>query len=172
MIKPIQRWALLTAAGLAVTATAAIAANGNGLPAGQDTAVISGGASIDDFADLNRQAGDYQLKLILAAKRSGAYLADVDVVVRSLPSREVVLEHRSQGPLVLAQLAPGRYEVTASYGDVLPGAATRNVRTFTVPASRNLAQMVMYFDTGDEVNPNSPPQYSTPPQLPGAPAAR
>jgi hypothetical protein len=153
MRRPLQRWAAAAAAGITF-ASAALAAD---LPA---VPVRSGGASVDEFAELNRHAADYSLKLILAAKRSGAYLADVDVVVRSLPSRNVVLEHRSEGPLVLAALPPGRYEVTARYGRVLPGAPTSHTRIVTVSRS-SLTQMVMYFDTGDEVSANSPPEFST-----------
>jgi hypothetical protein len=153
--KPLQQWAAATAVGLTF-AGAAIAASPPTLP----VPVRSGGASLDEFAELNRQAGEYSLKLILAAKRTGAYLADVDVVVRSLPSREVVLEHRSEGPLVLAALPPGRYEVSASYGQVLPGAPTTNTRIVTISPT-GLAQMVMYFDTGDQVSSNSPPEFST-----------
>jgi len=152
----LHRWAATAAAGLTL-AGAAAAAN---LPAHNTAiAVRSGGVSVDEFADLNRQASNYSLKLILAAKRSGAYLADVDVVVRALPSRQVVLEHRSEGPLVLATLPPGRYEVVASYGQVLPGAPTTNTRIVTISPS-GLAQMVMYFDTGDEVSANSPEEFS------------
>lgn len=158
MNQTLHRWAVAAAAGITfatATATATAAINAPGV------VVRSGGTDVDEFAELNRQASDYQLKLILAAKHSGAYLADVDVVVRALPSREVVLEHRSEGPLVLAQLPPGRYEVTATYGQVLPGASNRLTRTVTVPASGSLAQMVMYFDTGDDLSPRSPPEYST-----------
>lgn len=152
----LHRWAATAAAGLTL-AGAAAAAN---LPANPPAvSVRSGGVSVDEFADLNRQASNYSLKLILAAKRSGAYLADVDVVVRALPSRQVVLEHRSEGPLVLATLPPGRYEVVASYGQVLPGAPTTNTRIVTISPSA-LAQMVMYFDTGDEVSANSPAEFS------------
>jgi hypothetical protein len=163
MIRTIHRWAAAAAAaaaGLAV-ATASLAPAAAGAANAPGVAVQSGGVSVDEFAELNRRASDYQLKLILAAKHSGAYLADVDIVVRALPARTVVLEHRSQGPLVLAQLPPGRYEVTATYGPVRPGTPTSHTRIVTVPPSRSLAQMVMYFDTGDEVSPNSPAEFST-----------
>lgn len=153
MREPLNRWAAAMVAGVTF-AGSAFAVDPPAVP------VRSGGVSVDEFAELNRHASDYSLKLVLAAKRSGAYLADVDVVVRSLPSRQVVLEHRSEGPLVLAALPAGRYEVTASYGRVLPGAPTVNTRVVTIPRS-GLAQMVMYFDTGDEVSANSPPEFST-----------
>ena len=113
----------------------------------------SGGVSSDEYAALSSQAADYSLKLILAAKHTGAYLADVDVVVRSLPSREVVLEHRTEGPLLLATLPPGRYEITATYGQVTPGTPTTQTRIVNINGA-GLAQMVMYFDTGDKLSPD------------------
>ena len=146
--KPLHRWAAATAASLALASAAALAAPPT---TNLDVSVRSGGVSTEDFAALNSQASDYALKMIFAAKHSGAYLADVDVVVRSLPGREVVVEHRTEGPLLLATLPPGRYEIVASYGQVLPGAPTRQVRQVTISPS-SLAQMVMYFDTGDEVS--------------------
>lgn len=160
MIHRLHRWAAAAATGLAF-ATLAVAPGGAQAANAPGVTVRSGGVSVDEFAELNRRASDYQLKLVLAAKHSGAYLADVDVVVRSLPSRTVVLEHRSEGPLVLAELPAGRYEVTASYGPVRAGAPTTQTRIVTVPASRGLAQMVMYFDTGDDLSPRSPPEFST-----------
>jgi hypothetical protein len=84
----------------------------------------------------------------VAAKGSGAYLADVDVSIASLPQRTPVLETRTEGPLLLAALPPGRYEISASFSDVRPGAATQVKRTVVVPR-QGLAQAVVYFDTGD-----------------------
>lgn len=118
----------------------------------------SGGVSVEEFAEVNRQASDYSLRLVLVARDSGADLADVDVTVRSLPARDVVLEHRTDGPLLLAALRPGRYEVSASFTDMLPGAPTTVARVITVPRS-GLAQAVLYFDTSDTVGTESPPEY-------------
>ncbi len=110
----------------------------------------SGGASYEDVEAMNRRAGDYSLKLIFAAKGSGAYLANVDVTITALPQREAVLQHRTQGPLLLAALPPGRYEILAKFGDVLAGTPDAVRRTLVVPR-KGLVQTVMYFDTGDEV---------------------
>ena len=77
----------------------------------------------------------------------------------ALPSREVVLEHRTDGPLLLASLPPGRYQVRATYGQVLPGAPTTNTRVITVGSG--LTQLVMYFDTGDTVSAESPAAFRT-----------
>jgi hypothetical protein len=108
----------------------------------------SGAASFEGIDEMNARASDYSFKLILAAKGSGSYLADVDVTIATLPQRTTVLEHRTEGPLLLAALPPGRYEVTATFADVLPGAATTQKRTVTVPR-QGLVQTVLYFDTGD-----------------------
>jgi hypothetical protein len=108
----------------------------------------SGGASVESVEAMNERAGDYSLKLTLAAKGSGAYLADVDVTIAMLPQRTTVLEHRTEGPLLLAALPPGRYEVSASFDDVLPGTPTTVKRQVSVPR-QGLAQAVLYFDTGD-----------------------
>lgn len=120
----------------------------------------SGGATLEEFQQLNQRANDYSLKLVLAAKGSGAYLADVDVEIVALPQRERVLQTRTEGPLLLADLPPGRYEVTGNFDGVLPGAASSVRRTVVVPR-HGTAQAVMYFDTGDQVGSESPPQYET-----------
>jgi hypothetical protein len=125
-----------------------------------DVPAVSGGSTVEDFEQLNRGARDYSYKLVLASKGSGAYLADVDVTVRSLASREPVVEMRTEGPLMLAALAPGRYEVSATFADVRPGAPTTIRRIVTIPRS-GLVQQVMYFDTGDEVGAESPRTFST-----------
>jgi hypothetical protein len=110
----------------------------------------SGGASYEEVEAMNRRAGDYSLKLTLAAKGSGAYLADVDVTITALPQRETVLQHRTEGPLLLAALPPGRYEVQARFEDVRAGAPDTVKRAVVVPR-KGLVQAVIYFDTGDEV---------------------
>lgn len=123
-------------------------------------AAVSGGASVEEFAALNREASNYSLKLVFAARGSGAYLADVDVTLKSLPGRETVLERRTEGPLLLAALPPGRYEMTAVFHDVVPGAPTTQRRLIQVPR-HGRAQAVVRFDTGDQVGAESPPEYVT-----------
>jgi hypothetical protein len=108
----------------------------------------SGGATYEEVDAMNLRARDYSFKLVLAAKGSGAYLSDVDVTITSLPQREAVLQHRTEGPMLLAELPPGRYEVSGTFTDVLPGAPTTVKRTVVVPRN-GLAQTVLYFDTGD-----------------------
>ena len=147
MTKPITRWILAATAGLALSATA--------IASTTQVPHRSGGASVEEFAELRGLASAHNLKLVLAARGSGAYLADVEVTVRSMPTREVVLEHRTNGPLLLATLQPGRYEVTATFAQVQPGAPDTITRVIEVPRS-GLARSVIYFDTGDTVAAESP----------------
>jgi hypothetical protein len=137
------------AAVLAVMTLAAASAYATVAPAASTASVRfeTGGASYEQVAEMNARANDYSLKLLLASKGSGAYLADVDVQVLALPSRQEVLNTRTEGPLLLAELPPGRYEITARYTDVRPGAATELKRVVTVPR-QGLAQAVIYFDAG------------------------
>jgi hypothetical protein len=121
---------------------------------------ISGGASVEDFTALNQQTSGYSLKLVFAAKGSGAYLADVEVTMMALPSREVVLDTRTEGPMLLAALPAGRYLVNAQYSDAALGAAARVSRTIVVPRAGLVSQM-MYFNTADLVSAESPREYHT-----------
>jgi hypothetical protein len=122
--------------------------------------VESGGVTADQFSELNQRADDYSLKLIWAAKGSGAYLADVDVSIHTLPSRDLVLQHRTEGPVMLVDLPPGRYVISGRYTDVTPGAKTEVERTIVVPR-QGTRQMMMYFDTADQVSPESPVEMQT-----------
>ena len=147
------RLALTACLGFAVIAPVCVAA--------ESVSFRSGGSSAEDFKVLDRLESGYSLKLLLAAKGSGAYLADVSVRVQSLPSGDMVLETRTEGPLLLAALPPGRYELTAS-ADVRPGAVATLKRRIVIPAS-GLHKEIMYFDTGDIVSPESGPENRTRP---------
>ncbi len=147
------RLALTFCLGLAVIAPACAAA--------ETVSFRSGGSSSEDFNVLDRLESGYSFKLLLAAKGSGAYLADVSVRVLALPSGNVMLETRTEGPLLLAALPPGRYEVTASAA-VRPGAMATVKRSIVIPAA-GLHKEVMYFDTGDTVSPESGPEHRTRP---------
>lgn len=103
--------------------------------------------TFDEIAALNERSSEYSLKLVMAAKRSGDYLANVDVQIVALPQREVVLHERTQGPLLMAALPPGRYEITGTFGDAASGTPESVRRTVVVPRSGQ-AQAVMHFDAG------------------------
>jgi hypothetical protein len=91
-----------------------------------DVSYLSGGVGADSRDELLAKEKEYNLKIV-AAEKSGDYLAGVQVVIESA-RKEQVLDATMEGPILLAKLAPGRYTVTAvSDGQAL-------TRTVTVPA--------------------------------------
>lgn len=147
MNKTIQRWALVACTGLALSSPVGAAA---------PVPHVSGGVGVQEFNRLQRESSQYNLRLLLASRGSGAYLADVEVSVAALPSREVMLDTRTEGPLLLATLPPGRYQITANYGGELkPGARRSQSRVIQVPRQGQV-RTAMYFDTPHEVAPDSP----------------
>ena len=91
-----------------------------------DVPYISGGAGADSREELRAKEKEYNLKII-AAEKSGDYLAGVKVVIEST-RKEPVLDTTMEGPILLAKLAPGTYTIRAtSDGQML-------TRTVTIPA--------------------------------------
>jgi len=91
-----------------------------------DVPYISGGAGADSREELRAKEKEYNLKII-AAEKSGDYLAGVKVVIESA-RKEPVLDTTMEGPILLAKLAPGTYTIRAtSDGQML-------TRTVTIPA--------------------------------------
>jgi hypothetical protein len=149
----------LATAGAAVTA---LGFAGTALAATADIAHRSGGASVEHFTELMGKQANYNVKIVLAAEGSGAYLSDADVTVRSLASNEIVLEHRMQGPVMLAALPPGRYAIRATlpFG-VKAGSNDTQTRIIEVAApTGDAARLLMYFNTGDQVYAASPDAFS------------
>lgn len=109
--------ALCQAAALAVgqtpTATGSVAAA---------PAYRCGGIGKDESEAMKAQASRHSLFLMFSAS-SGAYVADVDVEIRRAGGA-AVLQALCDGPMMLVDLAPGRYQVRANYGGQ---AQTRNV---------------------------------------------
>ncbi|MDP2625862.1 MAG: carboxypeptidase-like regulatory domain-containing protein [Candidatus Rokubacteria bacterium] len=77
-----------------------------------DVPYISGGAGADERQELLAKERDYNLKIIVA-DTSGAYLANVQVVIESA-RKERVLDTTMDGPILLAKLAPGTYTIRAT----------------------------------------------------------
>lgn len=87
---------------------------------------ISGGVGADAREQLLAKEKEYNLKII-AAEKSGDYLANVKIVIESA-GKEQVLDTTMEGPILLAKLAPGTYTIRAtSDGQML-------TRTVTIPA--------------------------------------
>ncbi len=73
---------------------------------------ISGGAGADSREELLAKEKDFNLKIV-AADKSGDYLAGVKVVIESAKKSQV-LDTTMDGPILLAKLLPGTYTVRAS----------------------------------------------------------
>lgn len=87
---------------------------------------ISGGVGADQRAELAAKEQEYNLKIV-AADKSGNFLANVQVVIESAKS-ERVLATTMNGPILLAKLPPGTYRIRAtSEGKTL-------TQTVTIPA--------------------------------------
>ena len=82
---------------------------------------VSGGAGTEAVDRLRAMEKDFNLKMVFALK-SGEYLADVKVTVVDAANK-VVLDTRSEGPLLLVRLPPGSYQVNATYGRAMEHSA-------------------------------------------------
>jgi len=95
---------------IAVTAVALLALSVNARAA--DIPYISGGVGADEREAFAAKEREYNLKIV-AADKSGDYLADVQVVIESA-RKERVLDTTMDGPILLAKLAPGTYTIRAT----------------------------------------------------------
>lgn len=74
--------------------------------------MLSGGIGEGEIVRMNTAEKDYNLKLVFADE-TGAYLAEVSVVIRD-SKKEIVVNAQSLGPIVLITLKPGVYELTST----------------------------------------------------------
>jgi hypothetical protein len=75
---------------------------------------MSGGVGAASQQEIARVQNQYSLKLLFTGD-AGMYLANVAVSIRDKAGLEVV-NTVTEGPILLAQLAPGRYQLEASIG--------------------------------------------------------
>ena len=74
---------------------------------------VSGGIGEDEMQWMRAQAADYNLRLTFAIKRSGQYLSGIEVRIEDAAGGQLFAA-TSDGPLLLANLPPGRYRVVAT----------------------------------------------------------
>jgi hypothetical protein len=96
---------------------------------------VSGGIGAEERAEMLLMLPDYNFKVVAAAQGSGAFIDGVELVVLDARGGKV-FETTLNGPWLMGQLAPGRYELLATYG------GTTQKRTLTIPAR---GQRVEYF---------------------------
>jgi len=106
---------------------------------------LAGGIGQDEIAALRLARGGYDLSVTTAARRSGAYLADVRLRIRD-EAGQLVFDRVLGGPWLLVDLKPGRYALEASRAGEVQKA------TVAVAAGTTREQ-VFYFDV-PEVPPD------------------
>ena len=85
----------------------------NPAAARQEVAVLAGGIGDDELQVLRAREKEFNLKLVFALVQ-GNYLADVDVVVVNQRGA-TILERLNTGPILLARLPVGEYNITVSH---------------------------------------------------------
>lgn len=115
-----------------------------------DRSFESGGVGDEEIADMSLRLPRYSFRLTTAAHGSGAYLSDVQVRIVLLKTKELILEHEMQGPILLINLMPGEYEITARLPNGDAGNAEVQRRLVRI-GERGRREIYLYFRTGDEV---------------------
>ena len=72
---------------------------------------VSGGVGEEDRAELEKVQRNYSLKLVFAGE-GGVFLDDIHVLIMD-SANNTVLTTDTEGPILLAQLKPGKYVVNA-----------------------------------------------------------
>lgn len=123
---------LIAGAAVAQTPPGALRSAASG-----DVSYVSAGVGEEDQARMQSLAREgYTLKLLFAEQGTGAYVADVRVIVTDGSGRNV-LDAVSSGPAFFARLPEGDYRVTLEYR------GRRESRT--VHASARAAQTVVHW---------------------------
>jgi hypothetical protein len=111
----------------------------------------SGGVSEEEQQALRSRFGQYTLRVATAAKGSGAHLASVHALITDSAGK-LVLEHRLDGPWLLAHLPPGRYRVelrNPAQGTAKEQVERRDVRIGT----RGMTDLTVHFDAAAATTP-------------------
>lgn len=106
---------------VAIAASLLLGASALGQPVVREVGTVrwvSGGITGEERAELILLLPDHNVRIVTAAAGSGAYLADVSLLVRTAGGAPVI-ETRLDGPWLLARLPPGRYQLTLTFGEVV-----------------------------------------------------
>jgi hypothetical protein len=118
----------------------------------QGRAYVGGGVTDDERLEMQAQRDRYSLWVLTAARKSGAYLSNVHVVITDM-NKTVVFDAPIDGPWLFVDLPLGRYTVQATYR----GETQSRVTTIH---QGDHHQAIFYFDTGDttSVSSDMPPR--------------
>ncbi|MFZ6871448.1 hypothetical protein ACO0LF_05190 [Undibacterium sp. Di27W] len=132
---------------LALLASHPALATGNNC-SNKDIACVSGGIGSTEREELQQQAGQYSLWLRTVASKSGAYLANIKVIVRDEKTRAVLMNVTLDGPWLFLGLHEGRYEIEAQYHDPVKR-SDQIVKQVTDIRKGKQRQMLMYFEASN-----------------------
>ena len=113
-----SKWWMTVAAGTALcAATGVLAATNTSLPPQQTSGQVtylSGGVGKDQQSAIKQAAAGYPLEMefVRTGKGSAEYMTGIPVTIKDQAGK-VVLDTRSDGPLMLAKLPDGKYTITA-----------------------------------------------------------
>lgn len=103
---------------------------------------ITGGVANDEQALMERRFGEYSFKLVNVRNDGlGAYVSGVDATINN-KAGTAVLQATTDGPWLIADLAPGNYEVVASFH------GQTQSRELNI-AENQRERAVMLWETGD-----------------------
>lgn len=143
MGRPMTRTWIATVAALIAAVPAAALERGNTV---DGRPYVSGGIGLGEREELAHLRQQFSLRVATAARGSGAYLAAVQVTIDDNASRRV-FERALAGPVLLVDLAPGRYTVEARN---LQGERQRVQTTITDGVKR---EIYFYFAVEADVRP-------------------
>lgn len=141
MMRAAGRTLLLSVAVLLASGAAAALERGR---TADGVAFVTGGVGFAERDELAAVRNDYSLRLVTAARGSGAYLAEVKVRIADDRGR-VVFDRALDGPELLIDLPPGRYALEAS--------AAGQTQRLPLNIERARRQIYLYFDVPSEVLP-------------------
>jgi hypothetical protein len=104
----------------------------------QGASFVSGGVGVGERNALERRKHDFNLRVVTAAKGSGAFLAGATVKITDRSGR-TVLESTLDGPWLLVGLEPGEYTVVASH-------AGQRAQGSTTIRPGDHHEMILYLD--------------------------
>jgi hypothetical protein len=112
-----RRWTTAAVGAALCAATGALAATNTSLPPVQTSgqvSYLSGGVGKDQQAAIKHVAASYPLEVefLQTGKGPAEYMSGIPITIKDQAGK-VVLETRSDGPLMLAKLPDGKYTITA-----------------------------------------------------------
>lgn len=94
---------------------------------------VCGGVGEGGREALAKMEPGTNLKLVFAAGKRGAYLADVSVILTDSEGKRPALKFAAEGPICLIQAPAGRYHIEAAFRDVKRAIDTRVAKDVKQP---------------------------------------